>query len=165
MNMFTLSVRHQFSARQTGIILTFLALFLSSALLAQDTQDLAKETRAEDTKKLVEIYRVAPGKHEEFLRFVAYLDDINIEAGLPPRELYVHNDGADWDFIIIQPAATPPEFSDAYAKAWEEAGAPSGANFFFHIRTLIAEHTDTFATGPITAREFLSGVESDSDTE
>ncbi len=133
------------------------AILLSGPLFAQATS-AETEPVMPPVKKLVEIYRIAPGKHEEFLRFVAFLDEINIKAGLPARDLYVHNDGDSWDFIIIQPAATPPDKSAALAKAWEESGAPSGANFFLHIRQFIAEHTDSFATGPTTASDYLAGV-------
>lgn len=123
---------------------------------AQSDQPEAES--APPARKLIEIYRIAPGKHEEFLRFIAYLDDINVKAGLPPRDLYVHNDGAAWDFIIIQPASTPADKAEALSRAWDEAGAPSGANFFLKIREFIVEHSDTFATGPTSARDYLSGV-------
>jgi len=145
-------------AEMKSLAFGFLLLLLSQAILAQSDAD-EPETEPAPVRKLVEIYRIAPGKHEEFLRFIAFLDDINIKAGLPPRELYIHNDGAGWDFIIIQPASTPPDKADALAKAWEESGAPSGPNFFLHIRQFITEHSDTFATGPTSAADYLSGVE------
>jgi len=145
-------------AEMKSLAFGFLLLLLSQAILAQSDAD-EPETEPAPVRKLVEIYRIAPGKHEEFLRFIAFLDDINIKAGLPPRELYIHNDGAGWDFIIIQPASTPPDKADALAKAWEESGAPSGPNFFLHIRQFITEHSDTFATGPTSAADYLSGIE------
>ena len=40
-------------------------------------------------------------------------------AGLPPRQLYVHQDGAAWDFMLIQPASTPPDKSEALDAAWQ----------------------------------------------
>jgi hypothetical protein len=107
-------------------------------------------------RSLVEIYRIAPGKHEEFLKLIAKTDEANRLAGLPPRQLYVHSDGADWDFILIQPAETPPDKQAAADAAWEKAGLPSGADFFLEIRKYIAEHSDTYAKGPTTAAEFLA---------
>jgi len=152
--------REQHWARQfAGILLCLFAFafcMTSAAVFAQSEDE--EDAPAPPVRKLVEIYRIAPGKHEEFLRFVAFLDDINIKAGLPPRQLYVHNDGSDWDFIIIQPASTPPDKAEALSRAWDESGAPSGADFFLKIREYIAEHSDTFATGPTTARDYLSGV-------
>jgi len=147
---------HGKSVRILLLIGALAAGLFGSAVYAQ-TDDAESESTS-PTRKLIEIYRIAPGKHEEFLRFIAYLDEINVKAGLPPRDLYVHNDGAGWDFIIIQPASTPPDKSEALSRAWDEAGAPSGANFFLKIREFIVEHSDTFATGPTSASDYLSGV-------
>jgi len=110
-------------------------------------------------KRLVEIYRVAPGKHEEFLRAIAKLDEANRRAGVPPRELYVHSDGASWDFLLIQDAEYPEGKGDAVEKASRELGIPSGPRFFVEFRSLLLEHTDTFASGPTTAGAYLEKLD------
>ena len=125
-------------------------LFLSSAHAA----DAPAPSRV-----LVEIYRIAPGQHEAFLRSVAKADEANALAGLPARQLYVHQDGANWDFMLIQPASTPPEKSAALDAAWKKLGLPSGAKFFVEFRRTIAEHTDTFAEGPTTAADWLTKLD------
>jgi hypothetical protein len=105
----------------------------------------------------IEIYRIAPGAHADFLKLIARYDEANRIAGLPPRQLYVHQDGASWDYVIIQPADTTAEQDKKLAAAAKQLGIPQGANFFFEIRRFIAEHTDTSAIGPITAAEWLAG--------
>ena len=105
---------------------------------------------------LIEIYRIAPGMHEAFLEEIARYDEANRRAGLPPRQLYIHSDGADWDFLLIQPAKTPPEKAAALDKAWDEMKLPSGADFFLQFRRFIAEHSDTVASGPTSAADFLA---------
>jgi hypothetical protein len=107
-------------------------------------------------KKVIEIYRIAPGQHLAFLQAIAKYDEANRMAGLPPRELYVHSDGADWDFLLIQPAETPPDKAAALDAAWDKLGLPSGADFFLEFRKFIADHTDTFVKGPTTAADFLA---------
>lgn len=104
----------------------------------------------------IEIYRIAPGQQQAFLEFIAKCDEVNRRAGLPPRQLYVHSDGADWDFLFIQPAHTPADKAEALDKAWDEMGMPSGSNFFFEIRKYIAVHTDTTAKGPTSAADYLA---------
>ncbi len=104
----------------------------------------------------IEIYRIAPGQHEAFLRLIAQFDAANKEAGLPARQLYVHQDGADWDFIFIQPEHNPPGKSARVSEALKKMGAPSDADFFFEIRRFIASHTDTAAVGPTTAADWLA---------
>ncbi len=110
-------------------------------------------------RKLVEIYRVAPGRHEEFLRVIARLDEANRRAGLPPRQLYVHSDGASWDFLLIQDAEYPEGKGEAVGKAYKEMGLPTGPRFFTEFRAFLLEHTDTFAKGPTTAGAFLAELD------
>lgn len=107
-------------------------------------------------RKLVEIYHIAPGQHEAFLHAIARLDEANRRAGVPPRDLYVHSDGASWDFMLIQDAEYPEAASKALVQAYRDLGLPSGARFFTEFRTFILEHTDTFVRGPTTAAEFLT---------
>jgi hypothetical protein len=104
----------------------------------------------------VEIYRIAPGQHVAFLKLIALYDQGNEAAGLPPRQLYVHQDGADWDFLIIQPNDDWTDEQRAKFKAaLTRLGAPQGAQFFIEIRKLMAEHTDTVVSGPTTAADWL----------
>ncbi len=110
------------------------------------------------THTAIEIYRIAPGQQQAFLEFIAKCDEANRLAGLPPRQLYVHSDGADWDFILVQPEHTPADKAAALDKAWDQVGLPSGAAFFFEIRKYIASHTDTDAIGPTTAKAYLDSM-------
>lgn len=110
----------------------------------------------------VEIFRAVPGKHEEWLRDVAAYDQVKAAAGLPPRELYVHQDGANWDFMIIQPAeASTPKQKELMAAERKRLGLPTGGQFFLRVRTQIAEHTETVAYGPVTAADYLRRIEDD----
>ena len=94
----------------------------------------------------VELYRIAPGMQAEFLKFIALCDAANKEAGMAPRQLYVHQDGADWDFLLIQPLHTTDAQDKAWAAAAARLGIPHGGNFFLAIRKYIAVHTDTATT-------------------
>lgn len=115
---------------------------------------------ADIPRQMVEIYRIAPGQHVNFLKLIAQYDAANIEAGLPPRQLYVHSDGASWDFLIIQ---SDEEWTATQrtrvAEALKRMGAPTGAKFFLEIRKFMAEHTDTVAAGPTTAAQWLKQLE------
>src|SRR5438132_6194085 len=131
-----------------------IGLMLVLSLLALQT------FAAEVPRMLVEIYHIAPGQHTAFLEAIAKYDEANRMAGLPPRQLYVHSDGASWDFLFIQPAETPPDKTAALNAAWEKLGLPSGADFFLSFRQYIASHEDTFVLGPTTAADFLASRKS-----
>jgi hypothetical protein len=117
---------------------------------------LAAEPAPEPPRMLVEIYRIAPGEHEAFLQAIASYDEANRMAGLPPRQLFVHTDGASWDFMLLQPAETPPDKAKALGEAWKQLGLPSGADFFLSFRKYIASHEDTFVIGPTSAADYLA---------
>lgn len=135
------------------------ASLLVSSAVAQESEPAPPPVP--EGKVLVEIYRIAPGQHRAFLEEIARYDAVNAEAGLPPRQLYVHSDGAGWDFMLIQPAKTPADKVDALVSAWEEADLPSGADFFLNFRQYIADHSDTFARGPTSAASFLAEAGAD----
>lgn len=113
---------------------------------------------ADSKDMVVEIYRIVPGKHEEFLRHLALLDRANAEAGLPPRQLFVHEGGASWDFMLLQPAHHTDEESAKLDAAFKKLGIPQGAKFFVTFRQFIAEHTDTNVEAT-TAAEYLKKLE------
>jgi len=125
----------------------FLSWFVGGIAVAADAPEV-----------VIEIYRIAPGKHEEFLRAIASFDQANAEAGLPPRQLFVHSGGASWDFILIQPAEHTDEQSKKLDAAFKKLGLPQGARFFVSFRQTILEHTDTHAT-QTTAAEFLKKLD------
>jgi len=131
-----------------------LVLMLALALAGSAVPALADPGERE-----IEIYHIAPGQHAAFLRFVALLDEANARAGLPPRQLYVHEDGASWDFLLIQPNEVTPEQSKALDAAYKALKIPQGGKFFVAIRQFIVEHTDTVATGPTTAAEWLKKLD------
>jgi hypothetical protein len=131
------------------------AISLFALSIASASPACAQE-QAREPDTTIEIYRIAPGQHEAFLKEIARYDEANRMAGLPPRQLYVHSDGADWDFILIQPSKTPPDKAAALDKAWKQLGLPSGADFFLNFRRFIAEHSDTVAIGPTTAADYLA---------
>ena len=127
------------------------------ALVALAVPQLARAEEA-PSRKLVEIYRIAPGQHEAFVRLLAQFDEASKEAGIPPRELYVHQDGANWDFMLIQNADYTAEQAAKIGPAFEKRGLPHGARFFVEFRKLIAEHSDTFVE-KTTAAAWLKKLE------
>jgi len=120
---------------------------------------IAPALAAQNDTKMIEIYHIAPGKQVEFLKLIAQYDEANRQAGLPPRELYVHSDGGAWDFLLIQSETVDPAKQALVDAALKKLGAPTGAKFWVAIRQTIAEHTDTVATGPTTAGDWLKKLE------
>ena len=136
-----------------------LALAVAALTVFTTAPAFAQAKAPTPQKMLVEIYRIAPGQHENFMRYIAAYDEANRRAGLPPRQLYVHQDGASWDFMLIQPEDTPADKAKALSDAYKALKIPSGPDAFTKIRTFVEEHSDTFVSGPTTASDWLKALD------
>jgi hypothetical protein len=112
----------------------------------------------EPGKLIVGIYRIAPGKHVEFLKWQATRDAVDKAAGVPQAQWYAHTDGDAWDYLSVGPV-----LSDAQQKKVDEAsvakGLAIGAKASIEFRQFIASHTDTYVVGPMTATELAASVQ------
>jgi len=103
---------------------------------------------------IVSIYRVAPGKHLAFLKWMAAREALDASAGIPATQWYRHLDGDSWDYVGIAPVLDDAmnQKSDAAAKSH---GLSSGMKAGLELRELMASHTDTYAAGPSTAAQLV----------
>jgi hypothetical protein len=133
----------RFASRFAAVVL---ALCCISSALAQEAK--------EPGKAVVSIYRVAPGKHVDFLKWMAAREALNKEAGVAATQWYVHQDGDSWDYIAIAPNTSSEQDKklDEMAKA---KGLTVGFRAGLELRQYMASHTDTYARGPITAAELV----------
>ena len=106
---------------------------------------------------VVTIYRCAPGKQADFLKWLAQRDAIEKEAGLAGEQLYVHVDGDSWDFVTVGPLRAEAERKkiDEVAK---KKKVKTGGAAALEFRQFIASHTDTTAIGPTSAADVLKMV-------
>ena len=103
------------------------------------------------------LYRVAPGKHLDFLRWQAVQDEVAKEAGVPVPQAYAHLDGDAWDFLLIAPVTTPDQDARLYAIAVRR-GLRTGFPAVIEFRQFLTWHTDTLAAGPTTAAELVAAA-------
>ncbi len=131
---------------------TLLLLVVCALLIAAPrwSQDKPGPGRARVT-----IYRIAPGRHLDFLKWMAAQDEVAKEAGFAAVQLYAHINGDDWDFIGIAPVTTPEQDRVAEEIAARK-GLMTGLPASFEFRDLVTSHTDTFAAGPMTASELIA---------
>jgi len=84
-------------------IAAFAAALFSTTVLAQ--AQAAAPPRARWPQARGDLPR-RPGPARDVSPRPRALDEANRRAGLPPRQLFVHSDGASWDFLLIQDAST-----------------------------------------------------------
>ena len=114
--------------------------------------------RAQDAPKaVVSIYRIAPGKHLEFLKWQAARDAAAAEAGVGATQWYAHMDGDSWDYVGISPMTTD-EQDDKVEKIVAGKHMTTGFKAGLEFRTMVAMHTDTLAQGPTTAQALVDAA-------
>lgn len=117
---------------------------------------MAKQEMKPPTAR-VALYRIAPGKHLDFLKWVAENDAIDKEAGVPASHLYAHTSGDSWDYLQVA-----PDLSDAQQAKVDEAAKKHGRKTGFaanlEFRTMVAWHTDTMTMGPVTAADLVAAA-------
>lgn len=127
---------------------------LSSLVLAAPrwTQSTTDPGRAR-----IAIYEVAPGRHLDFLKWMAAREDVARAAGVPPTQLYAHLDGDRWDYLVIWPVTTPEQDRkmDEHAAA---KGLKTGFPAALEFRELLSSHTDTYVAGPTTAAALVAAA-------
>ncbi len=126
------------------------ALAVAAPRWSQDNKKDAGAGRAR-----ISIYRIAPGKQLEFLKWMAVQDEVAKETGVAPVQLYAHLDGDSWDYVGIGPVTTPEQdrkMDEIAARKGFKTGFPAALEF----REYIAWHSDTFAVGPTSAAELIA---------
>jgi hypothetical protein len=116
------------------------------------TQDKAEPGRAR-----ISIYRVAPGRHLELLKWLAAREELTKAAGVPATQLYAHNDGDSWDYLLIWPITTAEQDRKLDELAARK-GLKTGFAASIEFREMLASHTDTYASGPMTAAELVAAA-------
>jgi hypothetical protein len=131
-----------------------LALIVAAALAVAAPRWAQDKPEKRDRARIT-LYRVVPGKHLDFLRWMAAQDEVARQAGVPTVQLYAHLDGDSWDFLGLAPVTTPEQDKklDEIAVA---KGLKIGPAAAFEFRELVAWHTDTLSMGPTSAAELLT---------
>lgn len=153
-----------FSIEIAGAVLTMAGLAGAFPAAAQPTDDAPITSEAAETwpEAWFEIFKLAPGKSQEFIRRVAWSDEVSAAAGLPPKQFFSHQAGADFDVILfklVHRKEISPAQEAAMAAKRRELGLRSRPAYFHGIRELIAEHSDSKTVGPDSASRWLARLD------
>ena len=136
----------------TRLLLLALLLTAAPAARAQTAKPEMKPGTA-----IVSLYRIAPGKHLDFLKWMAEAAAISKEAGVPADQWYSHTNGDSWDYLHIA-----PDLSDAQTAKVDEVAKKHGRKTGFaaslEIRTFVSWHTDTNVIGPMSAADLVAAA-------
>ena len=137
--------------------LLLLALLFAAAAAPAARAQTAKAEMKQPPTAVVSLYRIAPGKHLDFLKWMAEAAAFDKEAGVPADQWYAHTNGDSWDYLHIAPDLS----NEQQAKVDEVAkkhGRKTGFAASLEFRTFVASHTDTFVIGPVSAADLVSAA-------
>lgn len=141
--------------------LTFALFALSLAAPVAAKEKAADPAAVEMTAPVFEMFRLVPGKTEEFIRDMAKWDQVSIAGGQLPTQLFLHAGGEGWDVLLYKPArpkATPEQEAAMAAKA-KQMGLPTGALYYVDVREKMADHVHFEGTGPLTAEQWVAQID------
>lgn len=109
----------------------------------------------EPRQVVISIYHIAPGKHVDFLKWMAAREAVSEAAGVAPTQWYVHVDGDSWDYVAISPDLSDEQQDKVNAET-AKRGLTTGFAAGIELRHFIQSHTDTIVVGPVTASRLVS---------
>jgi hypothetical protein len=115
------------------------------------------QDKPEPGRARISIYRVAPGRQLDFLKWLAAREEVAKEAGVPATQLFAHTDGDSWDYLMIWPITTAEQerrLDEGAAKRGLKTGFAAALEF----RELLTSHTDTHVNGPMTAADLVAAA-------
>src|SRR5262245_3269205 len=126
----------------------FLERFFVSAAVLVVLAGLARSAEAQQPKTpgthMVAIYQIAPGKHLDFLKWMAAREAVLKEAGAPVPTWYVHRDGGSWDYISIAPVldgAKQDEMEKKVDALAKQKGLAIGFKASLEFRQFVSSHS------------------------
>ena len=140
-----------------SILYIVLAMTFTSIAHAEDQSS----SNLEMTTPVFEMFRLAPGQTEPFIRSMAEWDKVSIAGGQPSTQLFLHAGGEGWDVLLYKPARPKPTKAQevAMAEKVKELGLPTGALYFVTVREKMADHVHFEASGPTTAAQWVAELE------
>ena len=143
--------------------LTLLCALLvsTSAYAADKAPDPAAPTAAGESTPAFELFKLAPGKTEAFIRSVAIWDQVSAAGGQPKTQLYLHEDGEGWDVMLYKPPRPTPTAAQnaAMAAKIKELGLPTGPMYFLELRDMMADHAHLVMKGPQLSETWIAELD------
>ena len=135
----------------------FKLAFAAAAALAAALPATANAQQASPGEAVITLYRAAPGHQVMLLQWLAQQERASAAAGVPPSQLYVHQNGDSWDYLLIAPDLTDAQ-DDAVEAAAKRLGIPTGPGVGIELRKHVGWHTDTAVSGPSSVADYLKRV-------
>ncbi len=121
------------------------------------TTSYAHAVAEQSTIYTITVWKIHPGKHVEFIKYMKEWEQVYIDIKLPPMKWYRKISGDSYDFVSIS-----PPFNNAKEHEMEKVGKarglPIGYNYTLKLNEYVDTYTSTYVEGPQSMADLLSQV-------
>lgn len=131
---------------------------LVMALLSPMTAKPAFAVADQSAIYTITVWKIHPGKHVEFIKYMKEWEEVYKEIKLPPMKWYRKISGDSYDFVSIS-----PPFNNAAEHEMERVGKkrglPVGYNYTLKLNEYADSYVSTIVEGPQSMADLLAQIE------
>lgn len=105
----------------------------------------------------ITIWKIHPGKHVEFIKYMKEWEEVFEEIKEPPMKWYRKISGDSYDFVSISPPFNY-KVEQAMEAAGKKRGLPIGYNYTLKLNEFADSYTSTIVEGPQSMADLLSQI-------
>lgn len=121
------------------------------------TSSYANAVAEQSSIYTITVWKIHPGKHVEFIKYMKEWEHVYQEIKLPPMKWYRKISGDSYDFVSIS-----PPFNNAkeyeMEKVGKARGLPIGYNYTIKLNEYVDSYTSTYVEGPQSMEQLLKQV-------
>jgi len=121
------------------------------------TSNFAHAVAEQSSIYTITVWKIHPGKHVEFIKYMKEWEQVYIDIKLPPMKWYRKISGDSYDFVSIS-----PPFNNAKEHEMEKVGKarglPIGYNYTLKLNEYVDSYTSTYVEGPQSMADLLSQI-------
>ncbi|WNC71361.1 hypothetical protein RGQ13_14685 [Thalassotalea psychrophila] len=105
----------------------------------------------------ITIWKIHPGKHVEFIKYMKEWEEVFEEINEPPMKWYRKISGDSYDFVSISPPFNY-KVEQAMEAAGKKRGLPIGYNYTLKLNEFADSYSSTIVEGPQSMADLLSQI-------
>ena len=114
---------------------------------------------AEESKiYTITVWKIHPGKHAEFIKYMKEWEEVYAEIKLPPMKWYRKISGDSYDFISIDHPFNR-DAEHAMEAAGKKRGLPIGYNYTLKLNEYADSYTTTYVEGPQSMADLFAQMQ------
>ena len=133
------------------------ALFVSLLFVMSVVSNQAYAVAEKSAVYTITIWKIHPGKHAKFIKYMKEWEEVYAEIKLPPMKWYRKISGDSYDFVSIDHPFNR-DAEHAMEEAGKKRGLPIGYNYTLKLNEFVDSYTTTYVEGPQSMAELLKQV-------